>query len=82
MWPSGTWTEMWQDKHSRWELMKRAYTIERMRHIGRGEARHILRVPRYILAEVDRTMHRLRMMDKCRTCGLMKEFCVTALAGA
>jgi hypothetical protein len=76
--PTGKWTPKWSNPECRWEIIKMGYSI---RVLGRKHERYRRELPMILTFVWVGMIHgskRLKALEKCEICGILKEFCTLA----
>jgi hypothetical protein len=76
--PSGKWTPKWNNPECRWEIIKMGHSI---RVLGRKHERYkreLPTIPIFVQVGMIHSSNKLKALEKCEICGILKEFCTLA----
>jgi hypothetical protein len=76
--PAGKWTPKWDDPECRWEIIKTGYSIGMLGKKHKRYKKELPAIPIFIRVGMIRSNKRLKALERCRVCGILKEFCTLA----
>jgi hypothetical protein len=76
--PAGKWTPKWENLGCRWEIIKMGYSIRVLGRKHEWYKRELPVIPTFIRVGMIQSDRRLKALEKCEICGILKEFCTLA----